>query len=79
MINLEDDLREAEEALAEIEAQHLSETAQFGDSWPGAQLEIAALRAEVNRLRALLSAKMTSARLKRQRSSAIPNDEDLPF
>lgn len=31
---------EAEEHLAELESAHKGEVAQFGDSWPGAQLQV---------------------------------------
>jgi hypothetical protein len=34
------DLSEAWSQLGEIEAEHRNETALFGDSWPGAQIEI---------------------------------------
>ena len=50
------DFNEGEEILGETEAQHGFETALYGDSWPGAQLDIrrirgvqAALKAEIDR------------------------------
>jgi hypothetical protein len=57
-IELIDQLSEAlgfaYEQQGEIEAQHRSETAQFGDSWPGAQLQIASGRRTLRRMEAQL-------------------------
>jgi len=54
-----DDLTEAEEHcsqhLGETESQHQSETAAFGDSWPGACLQINDIRAELACIREVLT------------------------
>ena len=55
-LELCDDLDGCREALGEIEAQHRSETAAFGDSWPGAQIQIRDGRAHLAELEARFEA-----------------------
>ena len=42
--------------LGETIAQHRSETAMFGDSWPGAQIQIAEMQEHERELRARIEA-----------------------
>ena len=46
-----EDLSQAEQQLGETIAEHKNETAMFGDSWPGAQLQISELQSFVADLR----------------------------
>lgn len=46
-IDLCDLLHDKEETLAEIEGQHLAEVNHYGDSWPGAQIQIASLKQSI--------------------------------
>lgn len=47
-----EDLYYAEEAYGETQAQHLSETSLYGDSWPGARQDLARMKAGIARLEA---------------------------
>ena len=55
-----DELCEAHDQLSqqlgEIIAEHRSETAMFGDSWPGAQIQIADMQRVVRELEARIEA-----------------------
>lgn len=51
IVELFEDLEYGEESLAETEGQHQAETAHYGDSWPGAQRQIAAQRDECRKTR----------------------------
>jgi hypothetical protein len=64
MQSMYDDLYEQ---LGELETQHRYETLHYGDSWPGAQRDIARLRYEL-------------ARYERARSASadVPYD-DIPY
>ena len=68
------------DCLADTEAQHRSESAQFGDSWPGAQTEIAEARTAIE---------LTQIELDRAVAAFVgpplwawqnaPFDSDIPF
>lgn len=71
---------EFEGAVAEIQAENLSETALFGDSGPGSALRLSEMKAALGRLKA------TYARLYPRPEPPVPgvapapaNDDDLPF
>ena len=49
------------EQLGETIAEHKSETALYGDSWPGAQLDIGRLQRAVSNLEGLLAAAKAEA------------------
>lgn len=44
------------EMYGETRAQHINETAQFGDSWPGAQIELSEMASDIAKLEARLKA-----------------------
>lgn len=64
-----------DEQLGEIECQHRSECALFGDSWPGAQLQIAEIRSHLGELRTEAEAR---GLLDPAGAEAFGND-DIPF
>ena len=51
---LEEELMYLTMQCGDIEAEHLGECARFGDSWPGAQMQIAAFKADIRERRAEL-------------------------
>lgn len=53
---LADELDQANEILGELICQHRSECALYGDSWPGAQIDIQKARGLFDRIRRELEA-----------------------
>jgi hypothetical protein len=52
-----DDLEDFDQQVGEIEAEHLGETARFGDSWPGAQIQLSEANESLAELRKYLEAR----------------------
>jgi len=52
---LEEGIRAVGEQLGDTIAEHRSETAAFGDSWPGAQIQISNMWAHLHALEAELA------------------------
>ncbi len=79
-----EDLYMGSETLGEIECQHASETALYGDSWPGAQIQIQESRDSLARLRDIIARRFPEALKPRQpeRFLGVPageENDDIPF
>ena len=62
------------EQLGDMETQHKAETAHYGDSWPGAQVEIEAMRQHV----AALDREIEAADVSRRGSSPCQSESGTP-
>lgn len=71
------------EQYGETYAEHRNETAMFGDSWPGAQLQLAEMSAAIRRAEAVVaghpSAGAPVAPKKLEVVGDYPEDDDIPF
>ncbi len=78
---LSQDIGFAWESYGETVAQHRGETAQFGDSWPGAQVEIANMRQAIERSERRLDHLASVHGLLAVHGPALPPvyDADEPF
>ncbi len=76
-------LQGLQEHYGETYAQHRNETAQFGDSWPGAQIELSEMGASVRKLEAEIQAhpdhKPPPSCWDDLPSDDSVNDDDIPF
>lgn len=63
------------EQYGDMQAEHLAETARFGDSWPGAQITLAAMRQDI----ALLEAEADRRRAARPPAPVAALVDDEPF
>lgn len=61
IVELIEQIEHAQEALGETVSQHRAETAMYGDSWPGAQLQIADMRRDLSALLAQMPPDQTPA------------------
>lgn len=75
-------LQGLQEHYGETYAQHRNETKQFGDSWPGAQIELSEMSASVRKLEAEIEAhpdhKPPRSWDERLSDDSV-NDDDIPF
>lgn len=74
-------LQGLQEHYGETYAQHRNETAQFGDSWPGAQIELSEMGASVRKLEAEIEAHPDHNPLRSwdEKLSDDFTDDDIPF
>lgn len=72
-------LDEAEQQLGEIRAEHLSETAAFGDSWPGAQIQIARMSTYVAELREVVGRHPQHPKTVADMPARYIDTTDIPF
>jgi len=75
------------EHAGEVECQHKSECAGFGDSWPGAAIQVANLKEAERKAKAAMEAHpehaVWLAKMEARRAAAVAHDpsldEDIPF
>lgn len=70
------------EGVAEHEAEHINETALFGDSGPGMGYRLNKMKHDLRRVERILGkikAKMDPPAMPAPVSAASPDDDDIPF